>query len=453
MNYLKAFIAHVRNKPSIYFFVVIVIFSIDSHHRLEHALGPIPPIASDVQEYYSFLPDIFLDHTEAAEQRIVHNRRTLGMAVMYAPAFAVGHFVAALNDETTDGYSESYRWALRWGSIIYVLLGLLFLRSALLFYFREVVVTITLIGIFLGTNLYYYTYGWGEMPHGYLFFLYALYAWLTIRCFKLEKYRSLVWIALIAGIIAWIRPTGIVVLLFPVLYGVTSWNDLKLRFVLFVEHKRSIVFSVLLFLFPLVLQMLFWKTHTGNWVKYTYGNEGFFFGDPQIVNFLFSFRKGWLVYTPIMIFAVVGLFLSRRRLPHFFIFSILFLAINVYVLSSWWEWSFGGSFGCRALIETYAFLAFPFAVTIDWIWFNRLKALPKSVIRISALILLLVLIRFNAWQTYLYRAGVIHWSGMNKETYMYILVRDEFTEADYGYLNSKFFTPDPKQMLNGDRDK
>lgn len=453
MKYLKQFFDHVCRKSSLYFFVFVIIFTIDRHHRLEHHVNEFAPFTSDVREYYQLLPELFLNESGTADQSIRENKRTIGMAVMYAPAFFVGHTIAKYKGETLNGYSDSYRWAIRWGSIIYSILGLIFLRKALLFFFKESVVTITLACVFFGANLFYYTYGWGEMPHSYLFFFYALFAWLTLGWIVRGKQSNLLWIGLVAGMITLIRPTGIVVLLFPLLFGITSRADLRQRFVLILQQKRMLAISVLFFLVPLIFQMIFWKIHTGNFIRYSYGREGFFFTDPQVSNFLFSFRKGWLVYTPIMLFAIVGLFLSRKKLPQFFIFSILFLAVNVYVLSSWWEWSFGGSFGCRALVEAYVFLAFPFAVTIDWIWFNRLKIFPKSAIRIATLLVLLVLVRFNIWQIYLFRAGVIHWSGMNKETYTYIFVRDEFTEADYQYLNSKFSTPDPEGMMNGERDK
>ena len=453
MKYLRQFIDHIRRKPSLYFFVFVVIFTFDRHHRLEHAVGPMPPIASDVQEYYKLLPDIFLADPAVAEKSIRENKRTIGMAVMYAPAFFVGHHIAKYNGEILDGYSESYRWALRWGSIIYTILGLVFLRKALLLFFREITTLVTLACIFFGTNLFYYTYGWGEMPHSYLFFLYALFAWLTLRWVLHDKKFNLLWIGLVAGMITLIRPTGIVVLLFPLLFNISSWNDLRQRLSLLISQKWITVFALLLFLFPIVMQMLFWKSHIDQYVYYSYNKERFFFNDPQVINFLFSFRKGWLVYTPIMALAMLGLFLSRKKLRGFFIFSILFFAVNVYILSSWWEWSFGGSFGCRALVEAYAFLAFPFAVSIDWIWFNRFSMISKNAIRITALVVLFVLIRFNTWQSTLYRAGVIHWSGMNWETYKYIFVRTEFKEEDYVYLNSKFTTPDPEEMIKGNRDE
>jgi hypothetical protein len=247
-----------------------------------------------------------------------------------------------------------------------------FLRKSLLFFFSEIVTAIALICVLFGTNLFYYTYSWGELPHSYLFSLFSMFIFCILKLLAGGHYKYLMWSGFLAGFITLIRPTGVIILLFPLLFNVYSWHDFTARSRFFMRSKRTFVISILLFWLPLAAQMLVWKINVGKFVYYSYGNERFFFNDPQILNFLFSFRKGWLVYTPIMSFALIGMLICRQNLRSFFFFNLVFFFLVIYILSSWWEWSYGGSFGCRALVEYYSFFAFPLAAFISWFWYNPL---------------------------------------------------------------------------------
>ena len=45
---------------------------------------------------------------------------------------------------------------------------------------------------------------------------------------------------------------------------------------------------------------MLWKWQTGSWVVYSYKDEGFDFMHPHFWEFLFSFQKGWLLWSPII---------------------------------------------------------------------------------------------------------------------------------------------------------
>jgi hypothetical protein len=455
MKYLKIAYHDILKRPSLYFFVFLIIFSIDRHHRFESSKkSDAPgPFYSDVFEYYTFLPDYFLDVRLMKELNPATNKRTIGMAILYSPAFFVGHAIAGLSGEVQNGYSEPYQWNVRWGSIIYCLIGLFFCRKNLLFFFKEPVVLLALICVFFGTNLFYYTYGWGELPHSYLFFLYSLFAWFTLKWIVQNKHFYLLPLGLVAGMIVLIRPTGVLVFLFPVLFNVVSFRDLFARIRYLFEKPLVLGGSVFLFMAPLIFQMLIWKKYSGHFIYYSYGEERFFFNDPQIVNFLFSFRKGWLVYTPIMVFSLAGIILSWKTLRSFFPFLLGYFTLTVYVLSSWWEWSYGGSFGCRALIESYAFLIFPFSVFVAWCWELEFSKFLKYGLRLTLVLIFYFCIELNIFQTWQYKYQLIHWSGMNKETYKYLFFRENVSREERQYLYTRFTPPDPEKMLKGERDQ
>lgn len=112
-----------------------------------------------------------------------------------------------------------------------------------------------------------------------------------------------------------------------------------------------------------------------------------------------------------MSFALVGIFFLRKRLRVFFLPVSLFVVLNIYILFSWWCWWYGGGFGMRAMIDSYALLAIPLAAFVNYI----LKA--KKAVRITFIILLFLLAGFNQFQVQQYRYGAIHWDAMSKKAY------------------------------------
>ncbi len=84
--------------------------------------------------------------------------------------------------------------------------------------------------------------------------------------------------------------------------------------------------------------------------------------------------------------------------------------LNIYIVSCWSYWWYGGSFGMRALIESMLPLSFCVAATIDYFFRYRIK----KVLMIS---LVITGIGFNLLQTHQYTHGLIHSFGMTRNSY------------------------------------
>jgi hypothetical protein len=139
---------------------------------------------------------------------------------------------------------------------------------------------------------------------------------------------------------------------------------------------------------------------------YSYGKESLDLSNPEIWNFLFSYRKGFFIYTPVFALSLWGSVYFFKKSRFQFISWFAVLAIVVFVLSSWWQWYYGGSFGSRVMIEYYVFFAIPLALLLQ-----------KSRFRKAIAVIVIVLIFVSQIQTYQYRYGYLHWSEMNKERY------------------------------------
>ena len=224
-------------------------------------------IISDVINYYAYLPATFIFHdigitkVETIEKGKFWTKRlsngnniikmSMGMSFVYAPFFFAGHGAAKILGYEAYGYSEPYKFALIIGAIIYLILGLIFLRKILLKYFSDKITTLTILAIAIGTNLAYYSSVEGTMTHIYNFAFFNIFIWHTILWHEKPTFKRLFGLGALAGLITLIRPSNIVILLFFFIYNVYSFRLIKEK-ITFV-YKKFHWFLGMLLAFLLVL--------------------------------------------------------------------------------------------------------------------------------------------------------------------------------------------------------
>ncbi|RYD72715.1 MAG: hypothetical protein EOP53_21425 [Sphingobacteriales bacterium] len=166
------------------------------------------------------------------------------------------------------------------------------------------------------------------------------------------------------------------------------------------------------------LQLLYWKLLSGSWLFDSYKGEGnFTFTSPHIFDGLFSYKKGWFVYTPLMLLAVAGFFWVKKFVPAALLALLVYFVINIYFTFSWNPWWYGGSFGMRALIQMYAIMSFGLASFLTFM-FNKDWRKELAFLLVAACIYL------NLFQTWQFRKGMIHWEEMTKEKYWDVFLKD-----------------------------
>lgn len=384
-------------------------------------------IASDVIDYYGYLPATFIFHDlgfhnpETIEKGKFYLRRSpiggnilkmsMGMAVVYAPFFFIGHAAAQLLGYDAYGFSEPYRFMLLVGAVVYLLLGLYYLRKTLLHYFSDSITAVALLAVVLGTNLAHYATIEGTMSHVYLFALINVFVWHTIRWHENPTFLRIIGLGALAGFITLIRPSNIIVLLFFFLYNVYSWASLKEKIELVFRKFHWFVVMLLAFLLVWVPQFLYNLHFTGQLLFYSYTDERFFFNNPQIINGLFSYRKGWLLYTPMMTIALAGIFVSFFKMKQFSWAILLFISVAAYIIFSWWCWWYGGSFGQRPFVDYYGMLTIPLALVL-----KQLQKIGKWIF-FSGLTVVFLLAALNLFQMQKYARGSIHFADMTKAAY------------------------------------
>ena len=338
-------------------------------------------IDGDGKGYYAYLPAIFIYHdlhfnfaaqyeyqyyqgnrngTKSFRQNVGDdsvNKFFPGLAIIWLPFFFFGHLMAWLEIFPRDGYSLPYQYAIAFSAFLFLWLGARWLLKLLkgfgaddrLAAFIALVVT-------LGTNLLYYVVVEPSMTHVYSFALITGFMYTTFNLFHDYKPKWFVRSLLLFTLIFLIRPTnGLVILLVPFLAG--SKDTLRNKFIQVVSDKktlwRGLVPALILLMVPIVL----WYLQTGSPLVYAYGEEKLNFFHPHMWDILFSFNRGWFIYTPIALITMIGLTGLFRTSGFRFYWLFAFILVFIYMSSCWWIWSYESKCGQRVFVDILGVVA------------------------------------------------------------------------------------------------
>ncbi len=315
---------------------------------------------------------------------------TMGVAMLQLPFFIIAHLIALLAGFPTDGFSIPYQFMMYVSGVFYSFLGVIFLNKALRNFVSNTIANWVICLLVLGTHWLYYATIENGMTHCYLFAGYAVLIYNTIAWHWHQRFNNLLWIAISLAFIALIRPTEAVAIIIPALWNVYSLQSLKSKLSLLRNNLSKIITAALSACFILLPQILYWKYATGKYFfnPYSYAGLGFDFLSPHIEKVLIGVQKGWLVYTPLMAFSVIVLRVLNKKEYQFMRIPVaVYFLINLYIVTSWKVWYYGGSFGMRAFIQSYAALALPFGIGLQYV-FKRKGLMIVSVIFFAACIFL-----------------------------------------------------------------
>ena len=401
----------------------------------------------DALGYYMYLPAYFIydDYTELnwfeakeAEYNLtggnLYQFRELdnghrpgmyfvGISIMESPFFGLGHVIAGMTGYEQDGFSLPYQICLSYGVLVYFALALFLLRKILLRYYDDLVVTLTLLILVLGTNLLQYVSMDGLLSHSFIFLLYVLLLHFTISWHEKPTTITAALIGFIIGFAMLCRPTEALMVFIPVLWNVHDKTNRKAKWELILRHKNHIVVACILGAVALLPQLIYWKVVTGSWVynvgsKWTFLNPWF--------RILFGFEKGWFIYTPLTVLIVGGLFLLKGK--PFKNAVVWFSILNIWLIISWYDWRYGGSYSTRALVQSYPVLALALAAVVAKLLEYKVKLLILPVIG--------YLIFVNLFQLFQYNTGVLVTDGMNRPYYAAIYLKPEPSPLDMSLLDT-----------------
>ena len=347
-------------------------------YTLIYAAGLAPaPIRSDGFSYYVYLPSWFLYHDATlasvandccggefpASTAIIRwpgtnrwvNAHPIGVAIMQMPFFAIAHALTRWTNLSADGFTLYYQHAAGIAGLCWTLAGLWVLGNVLGRHFSAAVTAATLATILFGTNLFHYATFDSSYSHAYSFFLFAAFLAVAERWNRDGKASTAVLAGLVAGLIVLVRHTNALLL---VCFAPALRSD-----------ARRLALAAATFLLVVAPQLAIYYQATGRPIVSSYGELGFNFTSPRIFDVLFSTQKGLFFWAPVLLLGCAGFAIlsrapsSARRLV---LPSVVFLALDTYLIASWWDWQFGGSFGHRGFVDALPLFAVGLAAFFAW---------------------------------------------------------------------------------------
>lgn len=370
----------------------------------------------------------------------------IGTALFQLPLFMVAYaWTDNIHGYHPDGYSAPFQIAGYFSNLLWVMFGLFMLRRFLRVYFTDTVTAIVLACIAFGTNLYTYTVFNAGMSHPYAFVIFSCVLYYTQRWYTYKMPAQLYILGLFAGMAAITRPIGIIIFLITLLWEVGSIAALKERLAFLATQWRRMAVAVLIFFAVALIQMSYWKYTSGHWVFFSYQNDGFNFLKPKVWAGLFSYQKGWFVYTPMAVAGLIGLFALWKKRPSLAPAFILYFIVTIYVVFSWKNWWYGGGFSARGMIESLAVLALPLGMLTEWA-----LSLGKKAATTTVLLLFSCLVVLNMFQSYQYALFIIHSERMSQAFYWKVFGKTKINNAEVDqYLMSEHeYNQEIKERFN-----
>jgi len=431
-------------------------------------------IDGDGSGHYAYLPAIFIFHSVDFDEVLqfekqkrppdymghyfhkhgdVHiNKYTIGTALLQLPFFLLGFLISLLLGLTPDGYNIIFQYSVAFATLFWVGQGIIYFVKLLLTYgidrkFAWAMATVTL----FGTNLFFYVFVQPSFSHTYSFTLITIFLYFCRKGFLNYEKRYMLLASFLMGLVILVRPINIVIVAsLPFIAGTPQlfFNTVKLKF-----KGYDYIPAVIILALTISPQLIINYLQTGGLIIFGYKNEGFYFTEPQISNFLFSYRKGWFIYSPVFLLLLPAvIYQGWRKSIYAAISFVIFFFILVYIFSSWWNWFYGDSFGMRPMVDYYGLFMLVIALFLFQIkmkWF-----------RIIAAFFISIFLLLNLFQSYQYAVGIIHPDSMSKRSYWHVFLKMDkkfknvisgSDESYYGRLSKKPFFSSSNHIDNFDQ--
>jgi Dolichyl-phosphate-mannose-protein mannosyltransferase len=355
----------------------------------------------------------------------LENHFSVGPAILWAPFLLLTHagvlLARALGSSVpADGFSEPYRIAMAFGTALYGFLGLLLAVRLARNYVKERWAFLAAISMWWASSLPVYMYFNPSWSHTHSAFTVALFLWYWHETREQRSVRQWCVLALIAGLMLNVYYANAMILAALVVEAVPQYAAAF-------RHRTHDALSVgqLLarhLLFAGIVAVCLLPTFITRTIIYGHPFESgyiplkdWLWRSPVFLAVLFSSNHGLIAWTPVVLFAVIGLFLFWRREPRVGT-PILAATLAFYVfISCYPDWAGISSFGNRFFISLTAIFVLGLSVLLDRV--ARLFRSPRVALGVASAFLG-CLILWNAafmfqWGTHLVPVrGRISWSEM-----------------------------------------
>jgi hypothetical protein len=383
------------------------------------------------------------------------NHFTVGPAILWGPFLLIAHVGVLLaravgSPVAADGFSAPYRFAMAFGTALYGFLGLLLANRLAGKYVDERSAFLATISIWWSSSLPAYMYFNPSWSHAHSAFTVAWFLWYWHETRVQRATRQWCLLAVIAGLmlnVYYANVTVLIVLLVEAFgqYLAAFRSRARVEEPSTNPSSGSISVARLVashLLFGVIVILCLWPTFITRYVIYGSPLESGYiplsdwaWRSPYFLSVLFSSDHGLFVWTPVVILAVAGLFVFRRRQPG--VGTPILAAVLVFYLliACYPDWDGISSYGNRFFVSLTAPFILGLGVLLDRMatFFRSPRAaLVTASLLVACLVLWNMAFLFQ-WGTHLIPArGPIVWSEMIHN--QWFVVPREISAKAQGYL-------------------
>lgn len=353
----------------------------------------------------------------------IGNLFTIGPAILWAPFFLLAHVMVLVADWfganiPADGFSLPYRVFVAFGTAFYGFCGLLLSYLLACKYFDSSWALLATLAIWAGSSLPIYMYFNPFWSHAHSVFIVALFLWYWEQTRPNRTSDEWFLLGAISGLLVDVYFVNGVFLLIPLVEsipGYVRYARLKDGAAFLHQFGKNVLYLVT-FLIVLLPTLITRKIIFGGMLRLgSYSALPWNWHAPFWYSVLFSSDHGMLSWTPLLGFALIGLFVpfgnSRRVQAYFALSAVAFF----YVISSYPYWDGLASYGNRFFISLTPVFVFGLGILME-----RVSSLFRSfrIAYAAQTLLVTLIVLWNLgfifqWGTHLVPArGAISWSSM-----------------------------------------
>lgn len=372
------------------------------------------------------------------------NLFTVGPAILWSPFFLVAHVTVLAADALganipADGFSFPYRMLVAFGTAFYGFCGILLSYLLARKYLNSTWALLATVGIWACSSLPVYMYFNPFWSHAHSAFIVALFLWYWDHTRPNRNWGQWILLGVISGLLVDVYFVNGAFLLIPLVEAVRSYaQDVRSKnasAILSQFSKNALYFAV--FLLMLAPTLITRKIMFGGMLRLgAYSALPWNWHAPYWRSILFSSDHGMLSWTPLLAFALAGLFLpfaaARRIQGYLALAAVAFF----YVIASYPYWDGLASYGNRFFISLTPVFVFGLAALMQRVGglFRSFRAAYAAQALVVGLFAVWNLGFIFQWGTHLVPArGEISWSSM---------IHNQFVEVPKGITHSldSYFT-------------
>jgi MFS family permease len=314
----------------------------------------------------------------------LNNHFAVGPALLWSPFLIMAHAGVLLCDRlgghiAADGHSRPYLVAMALGTAFYGFLALWISFVLARQYVAERWAFLATVGIWFASSLPVYMYFNPSWSNAHSAFAVALFLWYWMRTRNARTWLQCVTLGALGGLMLDVYYLTAVVLLLPLLESLAGYgasllgHSGELAWRLFLKNAAFSMTLVTAFLPTLIAKKIIYGSYFN--MGYT---EQWFWKSPALFKVCFSSEHGLFSWTPILLFAVTGLFVLRKYDRTLGLYLIIIFAACMYTVGCYQDWHGISSYGNRFFVGLTPLFVLGLAALFDWLaraWQERRAAI------------------------------------------------------------------------------